>query len=309
MLEPGGTIKFVDFGIAKAFQAAKRGTQIGTPGYAPPEQYQGMASIQSDIFALAATLHHLLTGRDPQNESPFSFPDVRTLRPSISQHTAEAIAHALQMRPEDRFPSIATFCAALQPSTAQPTRARSSVQTGAPNVVIAPKNPTTAPAATVSSTASPSTAVPPTAVLPGVSAGQQTASAPAQRSFGWLRTVLIALVLLSTLLAAGVLFATGAINFNSGPTSTPETLIQQTFQANGLTIILPNGTDTQGVYQGFVQAFTQAAKSQFGANVVVQTDTLHYISGQEPQNLGLDSLGRGTTYRASMEGTVLVPRQ
>jgi serine/threonine protein kinase len=67
MLEqPGGTIKLIDFGIAKLFQPTERGTQIGTPGYAPPEQYQGLATRLSDIYAIGATLHHLLSGRDPQ---------------------------------------------------------------------------------------------------------------------------------------------------------------------------------------------------------------------------------------------------
>lgn len=64
MVEQDGGIKLVDFGIAKVFTPTQRGTQIGTPGYAPPEQYQGLATPQSDIYALAATLHHLLTGRD-----------------------------------------------------------------------------------------------------------------------------------------------------------------------------------------------------------------------------------------------------
>ena len=66
----GGGVKLVDFGIAKLFKPTERGTQIGTPGYAPPEQYQGLATPASDIYALGATLHHLLTGRDPTEQMP-----------------------------------------------------------------------------------------------------------------------------------------------------------------------------------------------------------------------------------------------
>jgi serine/threonine-protein kinase len=84
MIEPDGNVKLIDFGIAKVFQQAQRGTQIGTPGYAPPEQYQGLATPSSDIYALAATLHHALTGRDPRDEPPFSFPPVYGLKPTIS---------------------------------------------------------------------------------------------------------------------------------------------------------------------------------------------------------------------------------
>ncbi|NJM08098.1 protein kinase, partial [Candidatus Gracilibacteria bacterium] len=64
MLRPDGTIVLIDVGIARVLQVNVQGTQIGTPGYAPPEQYQGLASEASDIFALGATLHHLLSGRD-----------------------------------------------------------------------------------------------------------------------------------------------------------------------------------------------------------------------------------------------------
>jgi len=53
MIEPDGKVKLIDFGIAKVFERAERGTQIGTPGYAPPEQYQGLATVESDIYALA----------------------------------------------------------------------------------------------------------------------------------------------------------------------------------------------------------------------------------------------------------------
>src|ERR1700730_8749845 len=55
----------VDFGIARADVARnaqrKQTSALGTPGYAPPEQYQGNADPRSDLDALGATLHHLLT--------------------------------------------------------------------------------------------------------------------------------------------------------------------------------------------------------------------------------------------------------
>ncbi len=115
MVEQDGGIKLVDFGIAKVFTPTQRGTQIGTPGYAPPEQYQGLATPQSDIYALAATLHHLLTGRDPTTEPPFSFPPVRDLKPQISDRTHAALQKALAMKPEDRYATMAEFRAALRP--------------------------------------------------------------------------------------------------------------------------------------------------------------------------------------------------
>ena len=80
-----GQVKLVDFGIAKAQKQMKNKTvPMGTLGYAPPEQYRGLTEPRTDIFALGATLHHLVTGRDPRQEAPFDFPPVRTLQPSVS---------------------------------------------------------------------------------------------------------------------------------------------------------------------------------------------------------------------------------
>ena len=114
MIEDGtGDIKVVDFGIAKLFQPHQRGTLIGTPGYSPPEQYQGQATPQSDIFALGATLHHLLTGRDPRDNPPFSFPPVRELVSEVSLSTEQSIMKALEMQQDKRWPSAAAFRASL----------------------------------------------------------------------------------------------------------------------------------------------------------------------------------------------------
>lgn len=124
MITHDGALKVVDFGIAKLLQPGQRGTMIGTPGYAPAEQYQGIATVQSDVYALAATMHHLLTGRDPRDEPPFSFPPVRELRPEISRATNDAIERALQMELADRFKTVSEFRRALPIPTGErrPTR-------------------------------------------------------------------------------------------------------------------------------------------------------------------------------------------
>ena len=76
-----GTARLVDFGTAKARLTVQPGGKVGlqkssiygTAGYAPPEQYQGQSTPKSDVYALAATMYHLLTGDDP-GDHPFSFP-------------------------------------------------------------------------------------------------------------------------------------------------------------------------------------------------------------------------------------------
>ena len=68
MLTPQGQIKLVDFGIARLFSPGKAGDTlvIGTPGYAPPEQYgKGQTDVRSDIYSLGVVLHTLLTRHDP----------------------------------------------------------------------------------------------------------------------------------------------------------------------------------------------------------------------------------------------------
>src|SRR5260370_42089712 len=64
----------VDFGIARADVARnarrKQTSALGTPGYAPPQQYQGNPDPRSDLYALGPTLHHPLTHRDPRKYPP-----------------------------------------------------------------------------------------------------------------------------------------------------------------------------------------------------------------------------------------------
>src|SRR6267154_2919292 len=91
MLNSNGRVVLVDFGIARLFKAARKCTMIGTLGFAPPEQYQGLVDPRSDIYSLGATLHYVLTGRDPEKFPPFSFPPIRSLRANLSLNLAGAI--------------------------------------------------------------------------------------------------------------------------------------------------------------------------------------------------------------------------
>jgi serine/threonine protein kinase len=84
MLTPKNMLYLIDFGIARLFKPgqAKDTIAIGSIGYAAPEQYgKTQTTIQSDIYSLGATLHHLLSGNDPADH-PFTFQPLNLAQPA-----------------------------------------------------------------------------------------------------------------------------------------------------------------------------------------------------------------------------------
>lgn len=115
MLDNHTHIRLIDFGIARSFTSGEKGTMIGTEGYSPPEQYRGEASPAGDIYALGATLHHLLTKQDPRIEPPFSFGErpIRKTNPAVSVELEAIINTALSYNLGDRFTSAQAMKEAL----------------------------------------------------------------------------------------------------------------------------------------------------------------------------------------------------
>jgi serine/threonine protein kinase len=114
MITRDGHIKLIDFGIARFFrQAGSYDTQLlGTPGYAPPEQYgKAQTDERSDIYSLAMTLFHLMT--NTLSESGFGLKNVHQDFPQISLPVAKALEKATALSPEDRFQKVAAFRRAL----------------------------------------------------------------------------------------------------------------------------------------------------------------------------------------------------
>ena len=107
MLDRHGQIRLIDFGIAKNFQPGQKGTMIGTEGYSPPEQYRGIADQRTDIYALGATLHHLLSRQNPQVEPPFSFHErpITSSNSSVDGEFAQIVMRALEYEPDRRYAS------------------------------------------------------------------------------------------------------------------------------------------------------------------------------------------------------------
>ncbi|MEW6277392.1 MAG: serine/threonine-protein kinase [Candidatus Eremiobacterota bacterium] len=103
MINMRGPIKLVDFGIARTMNPSRPGdtTAYGTPGFAPPEQYLGRATPQSDLYALGATLYQLLTRADLK---PFAFdhPAARSLNPDVSPEMSALLARLMATEPTAR---------------------------------------------------------------------------------------------------------------------------------------------------------------------------------------------------------------
>jgi serine/threonine-protein kinase len=96
MIMPNYQVKLIDFGIARRYKAGQRRDTVsmGTAAYAPFEQFgKGQTDARSDIYSLAATLYHLLTGRPP---TPATTPTgLRDLNPQLSPDTEALIIKAM----------------------------------------------------------------------------------------------------------------------------------------------------------------------------------------------------------------------
>jgi serine/threonine protein kinase len=108
-------IMLVDFGIARFVAPTVKGvTAIGTMGYAPPELFAGNVEARSDIYSLGATMFHLLTGQDPQDNPLLIFdfaknPKPRQINPEISPELEVLICKSVEYKPENRFASAKAF--------------------------------------------------------------------------------------------------------------------------------------------------------------------------------------------------------
>ena len=115
-----GRIMLIDFGIARwvAPQQEKGVTAVGTMGYAPPELFSGKVVPASDIYSLGATMFHLLTGSDPQDNPLLIFdftknPRPRQLAPALSNELEAILMRTVEYKPENRFRTAAELRDAL----------------------------------------------------------------------------------------------------------------------------------------------------------------------------------------------------
>ncbi len=105
-----GQLFLIDFGIARFWQHNLDTETFVTPGYASPEQYGGQSTPRSDIFSLGATLHHCLTGYNPQSNTQAhrcNFQAVDFFNRQVPTDLCTLVEQMVEARPEDRPVSVA----------------------------------------------------------------------------------------------------------------------------------------------------------------------------------------------------------
>ena len=121
----------IDFGAARHFelnQHTSMMTAIGTPGYAPLEQWgtSGRFGPTSDVYSLAATLYHLLTGQMPPSAADRATNETlvppHELDRAIPASLSGAIVCALSVRKDDRPQTMAAFAASLRDARSNAAR-------------------------------------------------------------------------------------------------------------------------------------------------------------------------------------------
>jgi protein kinase-like protein len=128
MLTRDGKVKITDLGLAKDaidLSLTRSDATVGTPQYIAPEQARDSQSVdvRSDLFALGATLYHMVTGQPPftggtlaeiitrvlyETEEP-----VERLNPAVSVSFARLISRMLAKDPEDRYQTYLELLADL----------------------------------------------------------------------------------------------------------------------------------------------------------------------------------------------------
>jgi eukaryotic-like serine/threonine-protein kinase len=127
-LTPRGELFLIDFGLAKNATTPTHSSaslHAFTLSYAPPEQIEGAGTDpRSDLYSLAATLHHLLAGEPPvdarvrQEVVRYQAPDplrlLHQVNPQIPPAVAMVIARAMALDREYRYGSAGAMRQALR---------------------------------------------------------------------------------------------------------------------------------------------------------------------------------------------------
>ncbi|MBI3099553.1 MAG: protein kinase [Planctomycetes bacterium] len=151
MVRPSGAVKVTDFGVARSVFAheeyAYSAQTFGKPRYMAPEQFEGVVSIQSDLYSLGVILYEMTIGRVPFAEKmpvaiyqqhKTSKPDPpRSVNPAIPAPLDALVLRALAKNPADRYLTVWEMARELQgldlgtegmPASAPPPPAKTAIR-------------------------------------------------------------------------------------------------------------------------------------------------------------------------------------
>jgi serine/threonine-protein kinase len=244
LLREDGRAVLIDFGLVKLWDARNPQTQtvmrgVGTPEYAPPEQYGATdqhTDPRSDLYALGATLYHALTGERPLSATdrmalPENFKMPRMIRPDVNPQTEFTILKAMALKVRDRWSSAEQMLQALnQAGTGRQTApaysaTTSSSITSAPPARFGGQPAYTAPAGVPASQPLP-TGAHPSQPQPAGARPSQPLVAPAKpsRALAWIGGLGGLALVGVLLLGCGLLFLLRPWD-DDGGTATPATLV------------------------------------------------------------------------------------
>ncbi len=181
-----GRLVLIDFGAARHFVANQTATYtvMLTPSYAAPEQYSsaGRLDPRTDIYGLAATLYHLVTGVPPlpalDRTSGFDLPPPHLVEPEVGEALSDAILQGLAMRMDERPASVAEFAQLINEALEEDLQPPASVPSSAqPPPAYVPPPAQSPPAYVPPPAQSPPAYVPPPAQSPPMPQPSRHASA------------------------------------------------------------------------------------------------------------------------------------
>ncbi|MHB2015932.1 MAG: serine/threonine protein kinase [Candidatus Xenobia bacterium] len=113
ILDSDGSLALIDFGIARPFEPEIHRMEcgVGTPGYAPPEQYDGVTDGRTDVYALGATLYSLLTCAipppAPDRRQGVELKPPSEVTPEVPPELSAIVMRMMALDRDRRYPTVA----------------------------------------------------------------------------------------------------------------------------------------------------------------------------------------------------------
>jgi len=103
IIQPDGTIKIIDFSLAVKKDGRQTTDSCAKQAFTPPEQFREEVSVQSDIYALGATMFYLLTGSNPK---PISKSSPQLKAPAVVPKLNSIVERATELDLNQRYDSV-----------------------------------------------------------------------------------------------------------------------------------------------------------------------------------------------------------